>query len=494
MDLNTVYPPLNEYIEIQTLHEPQYGVQITASAFDSQQELFWTGSEDGRVSAYYGASLSKYISFKVPTFSEPDVKMIQPHRDNNIFVLTSECFSCYSRYGSSVFQHKEVSFQNLQCMNFNQQERFFLGGFCDQIYDFDIERLRVLRQLSITDEQKDCILIKGSASTRNGVVCTGATNGQIIVRDACSLKSLHKFHPHNGSLSDFDVHGTYLVSCGFSNTRTGNLCVDRFLMVYDLRMMRALAPIQLHIEPCFVHYLPMCSSMVAVASQSGCFQLTDTNLLTPSAFYQAQMAPMGLATTFAMSNNTQAAAFTHSSGSVHLFTKGENILFNDFSEDTLFVDPPQVSNTYIDINNEIAPLSSISVPLIENDKYSSDWSISGQKPQYRPTPTINSEILSSSRVIHGIISTPNRSSLSRNQVFDQKYEEELKQLTDKPETWISLDQMIQKPLASSGTTEFSSNENGESQKEQIGSEKETSGSSPAAASEEEGETTSMSKD
>lgn len=138
-------------------------------------------------------------------------------------------------------------------------------------------------------------------------------------------------------------------------------------------MMRALAPIQLHIEPCFVHYLPMCSSMVAVASQSGCFQLTDTNLLTPSAFYQAQMPPMGMATTFAMSNNTQAAAFTHNSGSVHLFTKGENILFNDFSEETLFVDPPQVSNTYIDINNEIAPLSSISVPLSENNKYSSDW-------------------------------------------------------------------------------------------------------------------------
>ena len=87
---------------------PQYGVQITASAFDSQQELFWTGSDDGRVSAYYGASLSKYISFKVPTYSEPDVKMIHPHRDNNIFVLTSECFSCYSRHGSNVFKHKEV--------------------------------------------------------------------------------------------------------------------------------------------------------------------------------------------------------------------------------------------------------------------------------------------------------------------------------------------------------------------------------------------------
>ena len=177
---------------------------------------------------------------------------------------------------------REVSFKNLQCMFFNQQERFFLGGYSDLIYDFDIERLRVLRQLSIADEQKDCILIKSStpspqapgaptllnsSASRNGVVCTGSTNGQILVRDPFSLKSIHKFHPHNGSLSDFDVHGNTLVSCGFSSTRAGTLSVDRFLMVYDLRMLRALNPVQLMIEPCFLHYLPMCSSVVAVATQ-----------------------------------------------------------------------------------------------------------------------------------------------------------------------------------------------------------------------------------
>lgn len=453
MDLNTGYP-INEYIELQTLYEPQYGVSITTSAFDNHQELFWIGTDDGRVSSYYGPSLAKYTSFKVPTDSTPDVKTIVPHRDNNIFVLTSECFSCYSRYGYNIFKHKEVSFQNLQCAFFNQQERFFLGGFSDLIYDFDIERLRVLRQLSVNDEQKDCILIKASATSplsannsRNGIVCTGSTNGQIIIRDACSLKSIHKFHPHNGSLSDFDVHGNYLASCGFTNIRGGNLCVDRFMMVYDLRMMRALNPVQLHIESAFLHYLPMCSSVVAVASQAGCFQLLDTNLMTPSAFYQAQM-PLGLATTFSMSENSQAVAFGHSSGSVHLFTKGENIIFNDFSEETLFVDPPQVSSTYIDINNEIAPLSSIPVPLIENKQYISDWTISSQKPEYRPTPTINPEILNNSRVIHGIISVPNRVEMKRNKIFDEKYEENLKELKEKRlhETSISLDMMIQKPL------------------------------------------------
>lgn len=378
--------------------------------------------------------------------------MIHPHRDSNVFVLTADTFSCYSRFGTNVFKHREVSFQNLQCMFFNQQERFFLSGFSDIIYDFDIERMRVLRQIAITDEQKDCILIKGPSAScvnnRNGLLCTGSTTGQIILRDSCTFKMLHKFQPHSGSLSDFDVHGNQLVTCGFSSTRTGNLCVDRFLMVYDLRMMRSLSPIQLLIEPCFLHFLPTCTSVVAVASQSGCFLLTDTNLLTPSPFYQAQFPPIGLATTFCVSENCQAIAFGHSSGSVHLFTKGENILFNDYSEPTLFIDPPQYSSAYIDINNEIAPLSSIPVPLTEpNQSLISDWPKKFSKPGYRPTPVINSELLANSRIIHGIISVPNRLDIKRNQVFNKNYQDGLQELEKKSfETAIPLELMVQKPL------------------------------------------------
>jgi PAB-dependent poly(A)-specific ribonuclease subunit 2 len=97
-------------------------------------------------------------------------------------------------------------------MYLNQQGRFYLGGFSDNIYDYDVERLRILRQLSI--DEKDCILMKYSQS--RSLLCSGSTNGQINIRDPFSLKSLNVLHPHNGSLSDFDVHGNYLVSCGFS--------------------------------------------------------------------------------------------------------------------------------------------------------------------------------------------------------------------------------------------------------------------------------------
>lgn len=164
-----------------------------------------------------------------------------------------------------------MSFSNLQCLYFTpQQQRFLLGGFGDFLFDFDVDRRRILRQISVTSEQSDCILIKSTSNqtgpTRCGIVCTGSSNGQIILRDVANLKSIHKFHPHSGCLSDFDVNGNLLVSCGFANTRSG-LQVDRFLMCYDLRMMRALNPIQIIIEPCYLHFLPICSSVIAVASQ-----------------------------------------------------------------------------------------------------------------------------------------------------------------------------------------------------------------------------------
>ena len=49
------------------------------------------------------------------------------------------------------------------------------------------------------------------------------------------MNVLHTFDTHSGTLSDFDMNGHHLVTCGFAR-RHGNLqAVDRFLMVYDLR-------------------------------------------------------------------------------------------------------------------------------------------------------------------------------------------------------------------------------------------------------------------
>ena len=48
-------------------------------------------------------------------------------------------------------------------------------------------------------------------------ICAGDPTGRIDLRDPNTLKVEHSLEAHSGSLSDFDVHGNLLVTCGFSN-------------------------------------------------------------------------------------------------------------------------------------------------------------------------------------------------------------------------------------------------------------------------------------
>lgn len=48
-------------------------------------------------------------------------------------------------------------------------------------------------------------------------VCHGDLTGRIVLHDPRTMRQEHYFQAHTGSLSDFDVLGNYIATCGFSN-------------------------------------------------------------------------------------------------------------------------------------------------------------------------------------------------------------------------------------------------------------------------------------
>lgn len=66
-----------------------------------------------------------------------------------------------------------------------------------------------------------------------------------------------------------------MISCGFTD-RQGELTVDPYLTVHDLRMLRSpIAPIDTFIEPQLLRFMPQEFNRLAIVSASGQLQFVD---------------------------------------------------------------------------------------------------------------------------------------------------------------------------------------------------------------------------
>lgn len=115
-------------------------------------------------------------------------------------------------------------------------------------------------------------------------------------------------------------------------------------MVYDLRMMRAVTPIQTVINPMYLKFLPSVSSRLAVVSDIGQAQILDTVAFAEPRLCLMQMDSPGKILTFCkmrlwlmvfilagcltfdISGTSQALAFGDSAGSIHLFSSARQPL------------------------------------------------------------------------------------------------------------------------------------------------------------------------
>ncbi|PSN30631.1 hypothetical protein C0J52_22424 [Blattella germanica] len=381
---------------------------VSAIAFDQQEELLWMGNQGGHVTSYYGPGLQKYTSFQV--HANQEVRHIHTFEDG-ILALTQTALRCQMRRGIPIFTHSSDNMEEMQCQLQISRDVLLMGGHQDKIIEFNLTQGQETNLLHVG--KNGCAILRQHPR----FICAGDPAGRIDLRDPNTLQVEHTLEAHSGSLSDFDVHGNLLVTCGFSN-RQGNLSVDRFLMVYDLRMMRAVTPIQVMLDPLLLRFMPSFSSRLVTVSALGQMQLVDTVALSQPNLCLYQINTAGsMCLALDVSSSCQCMAFGDGGGSIHFYTSNPHTaMFNSFSRETEFADPVEPLPP-ISILDEHTPLSSIPLPYCQQGtSLLSDWPEQYLKKVYRRTPPIDPEILRTMKMQGTIGYAPNPMSCRRNQV------------------------------------------------------------------------------
>lgn len=380
---------------------------VSACMFD-KQDLLWMGNSGGHVTGYYGLELQKYTSFQV--HMSEDIRQMIPI-ERGILSLTRSTLNCSLRRGLSMFNYKAPSMQEMQCMIMTSPTSVLLGGHQTAVIELDIEGMREIRQVDVPEP--GCAIFRSS----NKYICAGDTSGKVRLYDPATLRPEHVLDAHNGTLSDFDLQGNLLVTCGFS-ARQNTMTVDRFLMVYDMRVMRAMAPIQVVIDPMFLRFIHIYNNKLMVVSQAGQFQTIDTNSLAPTPLSMQPVNTHGnYITSFDISETCQVLAFGDSGGYLHEFASGDHPVLNTFSQAPEFADPTEAMQ-FMHINDEITPYSVVPMVYPPNGKLLSDWPDQLTQNVYRKPMPVDNEILRSMKMQHnvGYAKLPQGSGVGVNQI------------------------------------------------------------------------------
>ncbi|RDD45083.1 PAB-dependent poly(A)-specific ribonuclease subunit PAN2 [Trichoplax sp. H2] len=382
----------------------------SAVCFDASEELLWAANASGFVGSYHSLQLLRYSSRYIQNSFIKQLLSI----NRGILSLSGEELKLVNRGGSIDFTIRdESSLYYMQCMCLNpNHDKTYISGENNLLTQVDLRSAKITKQAST--ECSNAVL---RYSNKSGYVCCGTTTGKVTLHDPSTLQCINAIDAHSGSISDIDVSDNFLVTCGFS-TRHSHLNCDRFLMMYDLRSMRALNPIQVHFDPTLLKFMPNYTSRLAVVSHTGQFQICEPGVpLTPSSLIVQQIESTGYPLAFDVSPSAQVFAFGDSEGYLHVWTNREDAMMNNFGQPTEFA-ADENRLPYLDINDPFVRLSTVPMDYTydSSGRLLSDWSNELTEVKDRRLAPIDPKILESMKMNNFIGYAPAPVNYKRNQM------------------------------------------------------------------------------
>ncbi|KAF9700320.1 hypothetical protein EKO04_001633 [Ascochyta lentis] len=364
-------------------HHP--ATPVATFAFDTSQELLWSGNSLGRIASFYGATLERYTSYRGHAANEGPVKQFL-FTEKGVLSISKQSIHYAHRRGITQWHLTNNEFKDLKCMNFTSKgtREILVAGTQDRMFKVDVEK-GVITETLPAEAQYTIMKRAGQ------YICAATKTGGIHILDSNSLANIKAFDGHTGSISDMDAKGDFLATCGWSPRQQHAYMLDPFTHVFSLKTLKQLPPIPFHTGAAFVRMHPRMSTTAIIASHNGQVQVID--LMNPDA---ANLRQLNLYDSylhgFEMAPSGEAFALSDSNGQVHLWGSPSKVHFPEYSNPTEFADHPIPPPT-MDWSPD-TPLNTVGMPYYKENLLSS-WPSHIVFEVGAPPPKIDASILSS---------------------------------------------------------------------------------------------------
>ncbi|XP_049873516.1 PAN2-PAN3 deadenylation complex catalytic subunit PAN2 isoform X2 [Pectinophora gossypiella] len=391
---------------------------VSAVVFDKYEELMWMGNQGGHVTSYYGPTMQKYTSFQVHESEEVrDIITVE----QGIYVLTKSILRHQIRRGIPKHTFRSSNMTDMQCLYQVSPTKLVMGGHQEKLLELDLNKMA---ETVIARQEEGCAVVRSGGGS---LVACGGAGGRVVLRDVrCAARPQHTLRAHQAALSDLDMQGDLLITCGFTQSVNGVAEAEPYVVVWDVRCLRGNKSgsegawsISTASPPLLLHFLPAFSGRAVALSGDGHVALLHVNagVNEEQSVFQVD-TNNSLCSVMDVSTTSQALAFGDQAGHLHLFSPQHNHepVFNNFSRATEFANSAS-GLPCVSMSDNAFQFSSVPLPpLSSGDKWFNELPIEFFKKVFRKPKPIDPEVLKTMKMQGPIGYAPNPRTFKRNQM------------------------------------------------------------------------------